>query len=313
MVGIGFTDFTKHRVYPILARAAENGKFRYQSGEDPELGGWVRSTYPKLKEAKVVPTVLIDAVADHAAGLMVERLRKYKENGAAVVNVGFSGGYSMRRVCEALGYRLSNWIPGFPEKVVFHALAVGFDNKAVGADPTGFFTYLDAPAVRANVNIDFRLLQAPPVVTPRERDELLKRRWVSELLQPGINFHLIVTSADSFKHQHSMLRCFYNDFSPSDKVRLETRGCIGDMLWIPLSPHGPIDTRDFDYLPMTRVDLDHFRSHIEAGQDVLLVVGPCGADPSCKERKSEPLRVILEQGLATHLAVDSATIRGIVP
>jgi hypothetical protein len=97
--------------------------------------------------------------------------------------------------------------------------------------------------------------------------------------------------------------------TPAAQEMLMGDGCLGDLLWQPISRAGPVDSRKY---PVRAIDNSGTGgvnlAFIQRGKRVLLALGPCGI---CQEFKTDVLEAILESGqpLLTHLAVDSWTVR----
>ena len=129
-----------------------------------------------------------------------------------------------------------------------------------------------------------------------------------KLQQFGLDLPLLpVTSVGSFsaKCNHSLLQAYMQKSADSLKT-LEAAGYLGDMLWRPLGPDGPIKAKT-KIRAMTLIELGDLRGLIEEGTSVLLVVGPCRV---CNEHRAQVLKTILrhEDHLVTHLVADSRSV-----
>ena len=99
--------------------------------------------------------------------------------------------------------------------------------------------------------------------------------------------------------------------SKSSINALKKAGCIGDMLWHPLGPSGPLEV-DTNMRAMTLLELTDLPGFIDDGKRVLLVLGPCGV---CNKPKTLVLKSVLsaEPHLITDLVADTRAARGVLP
>ena len=102
----------------------------------------------------------------------------------------------------------------------------------------------------------------------------------------------------------------YMKKSQESYCRLQDAGCVGDLMWRPLGPNGPLTgERGKDIRAMTLLELDSLSPFIaDEGKHVLLLLGPCGM---CGASKGKLLRNILglKAHLVSHLVVDSRSAR----
>ncbi len=217
----------------------------------------------------------------------------------------------MRKVAQAFAALLRQPIEGLPKTVVFHALVSGFNLAQPSTAPNGFFTYFASdPGI--HVDTKFVGLHAPALIKTEQFDELRALDGIREAYDRADEIDIIVTSASLWSDEHSMLRQ-YMEREPEDLKALEAAGCIGDMLWRPLGPQGPMKI-DTEIRAMTLIELSELPKKIRSGKHVLLVLGPCGG---CNEPKGGILGSVLggrqdvhgRQNLITHLVCDSRAAR----
>ena len=199
---------------------------------------------------------------------------------------------------------------GLPETLVCHALGAGYDVETPMTDPNSFLSCLEDPAIQDKIKIRFVMLHAPAIVTPSLMKELVDLPGIKEAYDLVDRLDLIVSSAGVTTDKHSMLSKYYKHDAAE---RLRKDGCLGDMLWLPLACHGPIDNSKYPYRSMPLIELSMLPSRIRGGTHVLLVVGPCSL---CGNLKTEILDTILDLGsrdidkrMVTHVVVDSRTTR----
>jgi DNA-binding transcriptional regulator LsrR (DeoR family) len=125
---------------------------------------------------------------------------------------------------------------------------------------------------------------------------------------------VIVTSAANFQDSHSQLKKNFLEYSPETVDGLERDGCIGDLLWQPISTEKLLDMSKYDYRPVTITRLEDLPDLAARGKKIVLALGPCAAPEhsQAEASKAAVLEAILNHSLAgktsiTHLVVDSRT------
>jgi DNA-binding transcriptional regulator LsrR (DeoR family) len=259
----------------------------------------------------VVTTLLANDVAEHTAKLVLELICQLQRppTSKKVVHLGFAGGYSMQRVVRALANLLKEQRHDLPKKLVFHALVGGFDVNIPGTAPNAFLALFDDPMIQSVVETEFVLLHAPPIVHPNQRGELLELpsiREAYESVRAGLD--IILTSAGSIKDKDSVWRRAHAKNREQMDEMIKQDGCVGDMLWLPLSRNKPLDNSKYPYRAMTLLELTELPELISRGTKVVLSIGPCGR---CDRLKTDVLTHILNlpTALLTHMVVDSRTTR----
>jgi hypothetical protein len=123
----------------------------------------------------------------------------------------------------------------------------------------------------------------------------------------------VVTSAGAHRSKGcSGLHQMYKTKSEGSSdllARFETEHCLGDLMWQPIGPGGPIK-HEKGIRAMTLMDLDELPQLIADGKRVFLVIGPCD---TCHEPKGDILRTILEleRHYITDLVCDSRSARAV--
>jgi DNA-binding transcriptional regulator LsrR (DeoR family) len=185
-----------------------------------------------------------------------------------------------------------------PTKIVLHALVSGFDLFDPTTDPNAFFTYFVGDQGLL-VETAFVGLHAPPVIGPEQLHSFMNLEPIKLARQHAERLDMVVTSASQVKDEHNALR---QHMHISEEV-LRKASCIGDILWQPIGPNGPVQVPS-GVRALTLIDLQELQALVARGGHVLLVAGPCGA---CREPKAEVIEAILRQPrpLITHLVTDS--------
>ena len=305
--------------FRLIRRATrEKHWLHFISPWDNRLSEIIHKTFD-VNRVEVTLTSFVEDVAARAAFMILDLLRELRREptNKSEVHIGFSGGHTTRKVFQKLAHLLVEPSDSLPDNIVCHALVAGFDAAAPGTDPTSFFTYLADRTT--SVATSFVLFHAPPLVQSSQIGTLRASKPIEKAILLAKRLDVIVTSAAVFGDPHSQLKKNFLEYSPETVAGLERDGCIGDMLWLPISNNGPMDTSRYEYRPVTLIELDELPERIACGQKVVLVLGPC-ADPAqaqC-ELKSAILNTILKFHLegkkyVTHLVIDKDTARDLIP
>jgi DNA-binding transcriptional regulator LsrR (DeoR family) len=285
-------------IYRALAKAAREERLSYSAPTAFRLTQQMREAYPRLQGVRVVETVLMDDVARAGAKMLLELLQQHFAGAEA--HLGLSGGHAMRTLAFEFSRLLREASVALPKKIVFHAMVAGFDVFDPTTDPNAFFTYfVNDPALVPEIG--FVGLHAPPVVPPEQASQLRNLDGVSQSYKEAKKLDIIVTSARDWRDEHSALRRMLQN-SPDVLDAFEQAGAVGDLLWRPIGPNGPIEIDA--PRAMTLKDLHELADFVKSGKRVLLALGPCS---QCLATKTEIARIVLnqEQRLISHLVLDS--------
>jgi len=270
----------------------------------------------QLDKIRITSTSDINDVASHAA-YMIRDLLIEKAVNKPEIHIGFSGGNTTRKVFQKFVQCLME--PSFKfsreKTIVCHALVAGFDDSAPGTDPSSFFIYLDDCDTSDFFNKKFVQFHAPAFVPAGELKIILALPALNAVKEQASRLDLIVTSAATFNDRHSQLRQYYFNHHRATLADLEKKGCIGDMLWLPLNAEGPIGLSEIAHRPVTLLELEDLPGRIRKDlTNVLLVIGPCCAEADARCPKTPILKTILnlqknkkDHRYITHLVLDKAT------
>ena len=300
-------EITREAVYPLILQAARRGWIRFTPPQEFDLHRRIKEDrYAWLHDLSVVPTARSEEVAFRGAKMLLGILQQHfagKE-----VHVGFSGGYSLRLLARRFSRLLREPAEHLPRQIVFHAMVAGFDVSEPTTDPNAFFTYfIDDPA--SLVTTSFVGFHAPAMASAGIIQELRNESGIREAYERAGEIDIIVTSASGVADEHCMfLRHLH--LARESMQKLEVAGCVGDILWQPLSPDGPIEVEG-GVRAMTVMNLDEVGEFVADKKLVLLVAGPCGV---CHESKTDVVRAILGQPkrLITHLVIDAGCARALL-
>jgi DNA-binding transcriptional regulator LsrR (DeoR family) len=293
-------EITREEVYRLIRKAAGQGWIRFVPPQEYLLQRRLKEDrYPWLQDVSVVQAARFEDVAYRGAKMLLELLQQHYSG--KVVHIGFSGGYALRSLARHFAQLLREQTEHMPETIVFHAMVAGFDVYEPTTDPNAFFTYFVKDAAM-QVNTSFVGLHAPAMVETELFERLSKLGGIYEAYQHADEIDILVTSASCWKDEHCMLRR-YMKLADQSAEELERAGCVGDMLWQPIGPDGPIEMKTV-IRAMTIMDLSDVREFVARKNHVLLVAGPCGM---CHRPKTEVVKAILNQKhqLVTHLVVDT--------
>jgi len=297
--------FSRQSVHRMLRKAAEAGRFRFAPRASFILSDKLRQRYHWLAGVEVVHTNDFEDVAYQGAQTLIHLVQDVGRGSRQKVHVGFAGGHAMHRLAQIFAQLLDESDEDLPETLVLHALVAGFDVRDPTTDPNTFFTLFNN-RTSVNTRYEYVGLRTPPVVQAGEYDTLRNSEGISESYERAGDLDIIVTSAADWTDEHSNFRQ-YMEKSAGCAEMLVKGGCIGDMLWLPVGPHGPLNVQT-KIRSMTLIELGELPSFMEKGKHVLLVLGPCAM---CRRTKSRVLSAILasEQRLISHLVVDTRSVK----
>ena len=305
-------DMKRPEPYQILSRAARLRRLHFSAPTEFVLKDRIRDRCPWLHDVDVVHTGVFTPIADHVALMLSRVLQRRAAEGQDEVHVGLAGGHALRKVCRAFARLLRQRPPGLPKRLVFHAMAAGFDVEDPMTAPTTFSAYFaEDEDVEMPVETRFVGLYAPTLVEADEIERVRSLKGIEESFSRASDLDVIVTSASLWSDEHSLLRTYLEAKSPASLQALRKRGCIGDILWRPLSKQGPIEIKEEKMKAMTVMGLSQFPEFIKKGNQVLLVLGPCG---ECHTPKTDMLEAVLamKPSLITHLVTDSRAARDVL-
>jgi DNA-binding transcriptional regulator LsrR (DeoR family) len=298
---------TREEPYRLFRKAAGNGWIRFNPPPAYAQQRQLKDEHRWLQDVSVVQTARYENVAYRGAEMLLELLQQHYAG--KEVHIGFSGGYALRTLARRFAELLREPAKHLPDKIVFHALVAGFDVNDPTTDPNAFFTYfVGDPAMQ--VKTSFVALHAPAVVEPELLPRLRAQRGIDKAYRKASEINIIVTSTSCWQDEDSMLRN-YMKVAGESAGELEKAGCLGDMLWQPIGPDGPIEL-ETAIRAMTITELGDVSRFVREKNQVLLVAGPCA---TCHRPKTEVVKAILDQDdpLITHLVVDSRCARDLHP
>jgi len=296
---------SREKPYQYISQAASKGWIHFDAPRDHEIREKLEDSYPWLKgNVEVVHTAILDDVARRAAkmllGLICQHHQKNPQRNE--VHVGISGGYSIRRLGQALGDLLQTATAQLPRQIYFHGLVTGSHFEPL-AEPVAIFPYIDREE-RAAVQTNFVALQAPAIVHKEAIEGLMDLEPTREAHERVKEIDIFVTSGALWEHEHSVLWRYMTQSPQSVKV-LEAAGVVADLLWQPIGPKGPIE-EETDIRALTLVELRELTEFIHQGKSVLLLLGPCA---QCHQSKALILQTLLDldpaHRLISHVVTDS--------
>ena len=302
---------SREEPYSLVSRAAKRGWLKFDPPRDVVSESRIRDRYKWLKNAQVVHSARIQPVALRGAEVLLNLVSKYAQRSRPrkTVRIGFAGGRSVGLLARLFAQLLTREKIQLPDKIVLQSLVAGFDPSDPATDPNTFFSFfLDDSSMR--VQTEFVALHAPPIVREEDLDRLRRIVEIDEAYEAAKHVDIIVTSGSEWKDEHSPLkRSMTRERDVYD--RLSRLGCVGDILWRPIGPAGPIE-EPTDIRAMTLVELSDLPERIRSGTQVLLMLGPCGM---CRRHKGSLLGAIMNhrEQLVTHLVTDTRTAVTILP
>jgi hypothetical protein len=263
-----------------------------------------------LDPVTVVQSAGTTPVADATAEMVLKLIEEKAKSGKKRVHVAWAGGKTMALTAKLLSIALKNAEEDgsmrLPETIVWHSLMAGFDPNWPGLSPAGFLATIAEPRPQEDRRLkhEFVVFGAPPIVTFELYEKIKEMPTVDEAFKRKHEIDIIVSSAGSWADDHSVLKQLspyfdkHRDSKHSSKKFadfLERRDCIGDLLWLPLFRGKELTftleaSREFDFRPMTLVELHELPELIKGGVKVVLAVGNCD---TCKEPKDDILGEVI--------------------
>lgn len=295
-------NLNREQPYEILRRAAASNRLHYIAPLDSELSVKLLEHHEWLRRARVVRTAAAGDVARHAALLLLEFVEQWEKPD---LHIGIAGGGLMAEMVR--------WWAGFLKEVgtlrlqhlFIHTLVAATDDPR--RSPNGFVQWLLDDSLPFKTK--FLGLPAPAFLSPAALGALRQMEGVRDAFDHARDLDLVITSAGAhWARGCSGLNHKYRQASPESVRTLEGAGCIGDVLWQPFGPGGPlaldIGVRSW---PVALLDLCALPQLVAGGARVMLVLAPCGGD-GCGEPKNEILAAILGwRNGVTDLVVDART------
>ncbi len=300
-------NLTRERIFSLVRRAAHEGWFSYRPPPHFEYAALLRDRYPLEGTIDVVSTVALRDVAVKAAEVMLEIIEEQRDRDE--LHIGLAGGTALRRTVRHLARLMQEPLmrDRLPRRIVFHSLVADLDQAPL-TDPGSFFAFFDRPEI--SIEVDYVVLPAPGFLRPAAKEILSGVEPIADVVRKKSEIDILLTSGADWSDEHTLLRQFMTrNPAPEDMKAvedLEKQGCVGDILWQPIGPDGPLTTETRGRQAFTLFKLDELPGLIRDGKKVVLVLGPCGA---CARPKGDLLWTVLEQRptMITHLVTDTRT------
>lgn len=310
-------DVGRTRIYSLLRDARDRGLFRLQARDADslrrELADRLGRDPRRISVVGARGEVAADQVALRGAQVALDLLQELADGWqpatavGRLVRMGLGGGHTLRLLAEHLATMLrreAGWPP-----VAVHALSSGFDPLAPQNAP---ITFLGAFGDVARQLVG---LFSSGMLAPSEFEDIRNLPGVGESFALAKEIDLVITSLASARDPAGALSAFLaHGDDPrlrASREELERKGWLGDVLYEPYGPTGPIEAE----LPVRAVSVlsvaDLRSWSTNPNRRVLLVVGPSESGRS----KTDALLPVLtrpELDLWTHLVVDAPTAEGVL-
>jgi len=312
---------SREQPYQILAYAGIKGWLKFNPPLEYSLARRLTDEHGWLHGVEVVRTQSLEYVAMRAAAVLLRLVRQIRYE-KSEVHIGLAGGWTVLQVVKHFADLLNQPPDDLPDKLCFHAMVTGLQLHHPETDPNTFYNYIWPLSLQT----DFLALYGP-VLPDRRMIEWLRNEHgpTQRAFQAGEDIDIIVTSGSSWRDEHSQLKNLIQREYADEVEKLERQGCVGDVLWQPISEEGPIGDENDDgenddgenddgengedesgVRAMTLMRLEDLPGAIERGTRVLLVLGPCGR---CATPRGDLLQTLLdfEDRYFTHLVTDHRT------
>lgn len=311
----GETNFNRQHPYSFVRQAAQKGMLSFQFRPDQRSGAvaHLRRKCPGLKTIDVVPTVLMEDVAERAAAHLVDFMRTRPGGEQGDLRIGLMGGGTVLEICRALARMLSDLDEASKTKLpslTFQALVVGDNVREPLEDPAAFFTYFADPALNP-IRRAYVSLHAPVFMDKKVEPHYIDHEFET-LRGEALQCDVVLISAGCIGDPHSFLGSLQAS-ARETWSELLSAGCVGDLGRLPVGADGPLALSHFARPPCTLLTLEELSNIVAKGRRVMLVAGPCG---ECKEPKPAVIETLLRlwnhgHTLFSDLVIDNRTARGI--
>lgn len=308
-------SITRQQPFEILRRAAHFKCFQYTAPFSLQLASELVARCPRLikRRLDVVHSLEMMHIADRAAEKLFEMIAGASAKGSesrAEFHIGFAGGGLLELTARLLSEKLREALIPLPRTLYFHSVVARFDEDPA-MDPNSFVRHFISGAPMP-LEVRFVGVMAPGFIHTETVEKLRATEGIREAFARVKDLDVLVTSAGGhWTEGCSRLRELYGDAKHSQTLaELNSRHCIGDLMWCPLGKEGPI-VLGHGMRAMTLVDLTDLPRLIRGGKRVMLVLAPCA---SCQLPKTEILKTLLRlpQSLFTDLVLDSFTARSVI-
>ncbi len=307
-------SINRQQPFEILRRAARFKCFEYTAPFSLLLANELATRFPRLRRRPdVVHSLESLHIADRAAEKLFEMISgNPKGSGPRTeFHIGFAGGGLLELTARLLSDKLREALNPLPQILYFHSMVARFDDDPI-MDPNSFVRYfISGPPLPLEVR--FVGVMAPGFIHTETVQKLRATEGIREALARVKDLDVLVTSAGGhWTSGCSRLHKLYAEDPKHSQVleELNSRRCIGDLMWCPLGKGGPI-LLGHGIRAMTLVDLNDLPGLISQGKRVMLVLAPCA---TCARPKTEILKTLLalRRPLLTDLVVDSFTARSVI-
>ncbi len=301
---------TKNQVTDALRNVVE--QIEYKPIDLSDTAAKLRTKFTNLHGLRLVATLVPDDLAIHVADEVFDRIIKLAPR--EKVRIGFGGGkvleVAMRLLARRLAEAYRNEEPNLPRNPVFGGLLAGTNPKPYEGANAGLRFFLEHDELKDRVH--YEIIPAPPIVRRKHHRELrenvhgIAKLFTHEQPQgaPEEVFDIVVTSCGAFCG-HSFLEGLYGDPEQKDDLARITgaKDFIGDLMWHPMSSKGHLEL-DLDFLPVTRLHVNHLRKMVSSGKHVILVAGRCR---KCREFKHPIIKTASRMGFVNVVITDVLT------
>jgi hypothetical protein len=307
-------SITRQQPFEILRRAAHFKCFQYTAPFSLLLANELTEHFTRLKRrVDVVHSLELIHIAERAAEKLFEMISSSPNDSRPrnEFHMGFAGGGLLELTARLLSDKLREALNPLPRTLYFHSVVARFDDDPA-MDPNSFVRhFVSNPPLPLEVR--FVGLMAPGFIHTETVQKLRETEGIREAFARVGSLDVLVTSAGGhWMSGCSRLHELYEGDPKHSQVleELNSKHCIGDLMWCPLGKEGPI-VLGHGMRAMTLVDLTDLPGLIGRGKRVMLVLAPCA---SCQLPKTEILKTLLglRQPLITDLVVDSLTARSVI-
>ncbi len=295
---------TREAVYPLLARAKADGYVRVIPPVHEQLAEEIVNRFGcERGSISVVPTLeprFNYLVAEVAAGLVLDILRRLKKGGQNEIGLGIGPGRATLDFARHLGELLNTEL-GLPQ-INLHAIGAGCPTEWPEYASTSFFNLFPRHLVSRRFG-----LFAETMVPTKEYQEIIKRAWLDDAFQQRKDISIVVTSMGDMYDEHDLFTAFLKKANYNIK-QLQKRGWLGNVQYRPYTSKGPVPQSQQPWRSVTLFELEDFEVMARTkNKHVVLVARQCAQCGRTRAPALKPLLEVPALRVWSEIVMDAAT------
>ncbi len=295
---------TREAVYPLLASAKSHGFVRLVPPLHERLAEEIVQRFGcERGSIKVVSTQeprFNYFVAEVAASLVLEILRRLKKGGQEEVGIGIGPGRATLDFARHLGGLLRTE-SGLPQ-INLHAISAGCPTELPEYASTSFFNLFPRNLVSRRYG-----LFAETMVPSKDYKKIIERAWLADAFQKRDEISIVATSMGDMYDAHDLYTAFLMQ-SDNNIKKLQKQGWVGNVQYRPYTKTGPVPPEHEPWRSVTLYELPDFVSIARTkNKHVVLIARQCSRCGRSRAPALRPLLEVPELRVWSEIVMDAAT------